>query len=310
MKYTIIIGKRFFQTNHMQRILEYKISAQYNNMPIDLFLKSMGFSASNIIALKKIPRSILKNGIWEYVNTLLYTGDTLTIMIQELESSPKIKPVSLPLSILYEDEDLLIVNKPANMPIHPSMGNYDNTLANAVMYYFNAQDIPYVFRCVNRLDRDTTGLTILAKHFVSGSILSEMVARREINRTYHAIVAGQTKESGEISSPIGRKEGSTIERCIDHIQGESAYTTYKTLSYNPIKNLSLVELKLGTGRTHQIRVHMKSIGHPLIGDYLYNPDMTYMNRVALHSYSLSFRHPITKEPLYFSTTVPDDMNIV
>ncbi len=293
----------------MKRILTYQIKNNDNNTPIGLFLKSMGFSSQNIISLKKTPESILLNGKWEYVNTLLHTGDTLTIVIIEEVSSPKILPVNLPLSIVYEDEDILVVNKPADMPIHPSLNNYNNTLANAVMYYYNSQGIPYVFRCVNRLDRDTTGLTILAKHYVSAGILSEMVSRRKIERIYLAIASGKTPDFGTINTPIGRKDGSTIERCIDYENGETALTHYERLNYSESKKLSLVKLKLGTGRTHQIRVHMESLGHPLIGDYLYNPDMTYINRVALHSHSLSFLHPIKKEPMYFEAPVPSDMQI-
>lgn len=293
----------------MKRILNFHIKNNDNNTPIGLFLKSMGFSSQNIISLKKTPESILLNGKWEYVNTLLQEGDSLTIVISEEVSSPKIVPVNLPLSIVYEDEDILVVNKPADMPIHPSLNNYENTLANAVMHYYHSQGIPYVFRCVNRLDRDTTGLTILAKHYVSGGILSEMVSRREIERIYLAVASSKTPSSGTIDAPIGRKDGSTIERCIDYEKGETALTYYERLNYSNDKDLSLVKLKLGTGRTHQIRVHMNSIGHPLIGDYLYNPDMTYINRVALHSHSLSFIHPIKKEPMYFVAPVPSDMQL-
>ena len=293
----------------MKRILTYHIRNSENNLPIGLFLKSMGFSSQNIIALKKTPESILRNGKWEYINTILHTGDTLTITISEEISSPKILPLKLPLSIVYEDEDILVVNKPANMPIHPSLNNYENTLANAVMYYYQSQNIPYVFRCVNRLDRDTTGLTILAKHYVSGGILSKMVAERKIERIYLAVANGKVPLSGCIDAPIGRKSGSAIERCIDYENGENALTFYERLQYSSAKNLSLVKLKLGTGRTHQIRVHMNSIGHPLIGDYLYYPDMTYINRVALHSFSLSFLHPIKKEPMYFEAPVPLDMQL-
>lgn len=151
------------------------------------------------------------------------------------------------------------------MPIHPSMNNYDNTLANAVCHYYQTQGIPYTFRCVNRLDRDTTGLTILAKHLISSAILNSEVSVRGISREYLAIVKGFTEDEGTVNAPIGRKEGSTIERQIDVLHGETAITHYKRLAYQD--GLSLISLKLETGRTHQIRVHMKSIGHPLIGDF-------------------------------------------
>ena len=194
------------------------------------------------------------------------------------------------------------------MPIHPSLNNYENTLANAVAYYYDSQNIPFVFRCINRLDRDTTGVTMLAKNPFSAGILSEMVRNREIHREYLAIADGlfDAKE-GLVDAPIGRKDGSTIEREVNYETGEKAVTHYSILKENQVLNCSLLKLWLETGRTHQIRVHMKHLGHPLLGDFLYNPDMTHIKRQALHSYSLTFNHPITKEPMQFVAPVPDDM---
>ncbi|MBQ8039194.1 MAG: RluA family pseudouridine synthase [Lachnospiraceae bacterium] len=293
----------------MTRILEYKITEQFDSMPINFFLKSMGFSRQCIIALKKQEKGILLNGIWAYVNTNLCPGDTLTLTLSEDESSEKIPPVNLPLSIIYEDEDILVLNKPANMPIHPSLNNYENTLANAVAYYYDSQNIPFVFRCINRLDRDTTGVTMLAKNPFSAGILSEMVRNRQIHREYLAITSGifDTKE-GIVDAPIARKEGSAIEREVNFETGEHAITHYTVLKENKDLNCSLLKIWLETGRTHQIRVHMKHLGHPLPGDFLYNPDMTHIKRQALHSYSLSFNHPITKKPMQFIAPVPSDMN--
>lgn len=293
----------------MKRILEYHITKEFANMPIGSFLKSMGFSRQCIIALKKQEKGILLNNIWAYVNNKLSVGDTLTLTLCEEKASEKIVPVDLPLHILYEDEDILVLNKPSDMPIHPSLNNYENTLANAVAYYYDKQNLPFVFRCINRLDRDTTGVTILAKNPFSAGILSEMVKNREIHREYVAIAEGifQEKE-GVVDAPIGRKDGSTIEREINYASGERAVTHYTVLKENKDLNCSLIKLWLETGRTHQIRVHMKHLGHALLGDFLYNPDMTHINRQALHSYSLTFYHPITKEPMQFIAPVPDDMN--
>ena len=162
-----------------------------------------------------------------------------------------------------------------------------------------------VYRCINRLDRDTTGLLIVAKHLLSASILSDMVGKREIHREYLAIVKGIPPENGTISAPIGRKKGSAILREVNFETGEPAVTHFARLE---IRNgLSLVSLKLETGRTHQIRVHMGYIGCPLIGDYLYYPECSRISRQALHSHRLSFLHPITGKALSFTAPLPEDM---
>ena len=270
------------------------------------FLKKRRYSSANITDLKKMEGSILINGSPAFMVARLHTGDVLTVRIRELVSSPKIPPSPIPLNIVYEDEDLLVVNKPADMPIHPSMHNYTNSLGNAAAWYFAQQNCPFVFRCINRLDHNTSGLTIIAKHLVSGSILSSMVKGREIHREYLGIVRGTlTPPSGTITAPLGRKPGSVIERTIDFENGESAVTHYQAIAVR--NGHTLVRLHLETGRTHQIRIHMKYLGHPLIGDSLYNPDMEWIQRQALHSYRLCFTHPITGKAMVFTSPLPKDM---
>ena len=299
----------------MQRLLNYTITARYAGMTIDKFLRENGYSRHIIIHLKKTVDGIMHNHLRAYTNQLLRENDSLTIHIDETISSPNITAINIPLEIVYEDADIMILNKPADMPIHPSQGNHDNTLANGVAYYFAKQGIPYTYRCINRLDRDTTGLLILAKHMLSAAILSQMMKERQITRTYLALVEGTPDSQGTINAPIGRLEGSTIERIIDQKNGEVAITHYQllqTAEYNsPASDypntISLVEIHLETGRTHQIRVHMKAIGHPLLGDSLYNPGSTEPQRQALHSHKLSFNHPLTKQLMTFTCPLPDDM---
>jgi len=276
-------------------------------MDIKSFLLKQGYSTQNLIHLKKTEKSILVNGIWVYVTYILKTGDFLEInLIEKQEVSSSILPVFLPLSIVYEDDDILVINKQSNMPIHPSIHNHDNTLANAVLYYMQSKGDQIVFRCINRLDRDTTGLTIIAKHMLSAGILSKMVSNREIKREYLAIVSGIPKEkNGIINAPIARVADSTIERCVNFESGEHAITHYQVLQTK--EQMSLLSLHLETGRTHQIRVHLKYIGHPILGDFLYHPDMTNIKRQALHSYRLEFLHPITKQTMVFTAPIPEDM---
>ena len=294
----------------MERILTYTITEEMTDQQIKTFLKSKGFSAQSIITLKKDPAAVCVNGEPAFMNRRLKAEDVLRIVIREDLSSEKISPVELPLDIVYEDEDLLVINKPAGMPIHPSMNNYDNSLANALAWYFAEKKTPFVFRCINRLDRDTSGLTVIAKHYVSAGILAEQVTNKAseqgMQREYLAIVRGSlTPEQGIISAPLGRKPGSVIERTIDFEHGESAITHYRLVKKQ--NGHSLVSIKLETGRTHQIRIHMKYLGFPLIGDYLYNPDNEWMDRQALHSARLSFRHPITGEVMTFEAPLPEDM---
>lgn len=292
----------------MERKLFFTISEQQENMTIHDFLKLQGFSSQNIIELKKMNRSILLNDQWMYVNHRLKKDDHLLIHIQENCSNEKILPVNLPFPVLYEDEDIVVINKPANMPSHPSQNNYDNTLANAAAFYYQKQNIPFTFRCINRLDKDTTGLTILAKNMYSASILAGQMQRREIKRLYLAVVDGSlVKKYGTIRLPIGRKEGSTIERQIDFLHGETAITHYCRLK--TVSHYTLAAFLLETGRTHQIRVHMASMNAPLIGDTLYNTkeSASALKRQALHACRIRFKHPVTKEPLQFTAPIPEDM---
>lgn len=290
----------------MNRNIDYIIDEDSAGLRVEQFLRRKRYSGQNLSEIKRMPKSILVNGVHYYMRQELSAGDHLQVRICETQNSEKIPPTKLPLDIIYEDEDLLVLNKPAGMPIHPSLNNYTNSIANALAYYFQSQGKPFIFRCCNRLDRDTSGLTIVSKHLVSGSILSDMTKYREVHREYLAIARGSvTPSEGTIQAPLGRKEGTIIERTVDWEHGEDAVTHYKVVK--EANGHSLVSLRLETGRTHQIRIHMKYLGYPLIGDYLYNPDMEYMTRQALHSHHMEFTHPITGEHMSFTAPLPEDM---
>ena len=180
----------------MERIITYTIDSASAGLRIEQYLRRRGYSYQNLTQLKKMRESILINSVWSYMRTQLKNGDILTVHIQEPESSPNIPPVKLPLVIVYEDEDIIVVNKPRACPSTRRLNNYENSLANGLMYYYQEQGKPFIFRCTNRLDRDTSGLTVVAKHMVSSSILSSMGMRHEITREYLAIVRGALKPLG------------------------------------------------------------------------------------------------------------------
>ena len=290
----------------MNRTIEYKITEEQNGLRVEQFLRRKGYSGQNLAEIKRMPKSVLVNGKHYYMRQTLKTGDDLVIKICETACSEKIPPVYHPLDIVYEDEDIVVINKAAGMPIHPSLNHYTESMANALAWYYQEQGKPFIFRCCNRLDRDTSGLTVVSKHLISGSILSTMTKNREVHRDYLAIVKGSvTPAAGIICAPLARKEGTIIERTVDFEHGEEAITHYRLVK--EANGHSLVSLKLETGRTHQIRIHMKHLGFPLIGDYLYNPDMEHLSRQALHSHHMEFAHPITGEWMSFTAPLPADM---
>ena len=256
---------------------------------------------------------------------ILSAGEEIKIDIIEDEKSDIEPNADLKYDIIYEDEDMLVVNKPADMPIHPSQGNHTNTLGNALAAHFS--DRNFVYRPITRLDRDTSGVCLIAKNKFSAAIFSVNMAKNYIKRSYLGIVKGNVYNTLHIDNrltsfdkleyladievivdmPIKRTDDSTIERCVAP-DGEPAYTKVFAIKYFEKYDVSLCKFILLTGRTHQIRVHMKQIGYPIIGDFLYNPDYTLIKRQALHSSELILNHPITHEILRFDAKIPDDMN--
>lgn len=299
----------FLYYKSMDRKIIYRINQADEGLTIEKYLKSQGYSSANITAIKKMPQNVLINGEWVHMNYRLAKDDTLTVNIQEDSSSEKIPPIKMDLDIIYEDEDIIVLNKPAGLSIHPSLNHYEDSLANGLAFYFESQDKPFIFRCANRLDKNTSGLTVIAKHLVSANILSTQVRDRLLSREYYAIVRGSLpQKEGTIDAPIGRVDDSIITRQVDFSSGQPAVTHYQVIDEK--NGHSLLSIHLETGRTHQIRVHMKYIGFPLIGDYLYNPDFEYMTRQALHSHKLCFKHPITGQLMEFEAPLPADMQQV
>lgn len=232
--------------------------------------------------------------------TVVRTNDVIRLAWHE---ENHLTPTAMALRILYEDEFLLIIDKPAGRLVHPTVNESATSIANGVTYYYRQKNLPYAFHPIHRLDRGTSGILAIAKVAHIQQILSAQNHTR-MKRTYLAIVHGQTPPVGSVTAPIARKEGSIIERTISE-NGQEARTDYETLLTRD--GLSLVRLTLHTGRTHQIRVHMASIGHPLIGDDLYGSTYRGFARQALHSASLTFTHPITRVPLCINCSLPNDM---
>ena len=289
----------------MNRIFHYQITENEQGTTVLDFLRKKGFSRHILSSMKADKEALTRNGQRIGGREQLLAGDHFRVRLLETVDSDGIVPVSMPLSILYEDEDILVINKPADMPVHPSIGNYTNTLANGVAAYLDAKDEHSPFRCINRLDRDTSGTLILAKNAFSAAVLSTQMRNRQIRRTYLAVVEGITPPNGTISAPISRVDDSVIERHVDFLRGEPAVTHYERLE---VKNEhSLLEIHLETGRTHQIRVHMGYIGHPLPADYLYHPVYDCFKRQPLHSLQLEFRHPVTDKSMCLLAPVPEDM---
>ena len=289
----------------MDRIFHYQITENEQNTTVLDFLRKKGFSRHILSSMKADKEALTRNGQRIGGREQLLAGDYFRVRLLETVASDGIIPVSMPLSILYEDEDILVINKPADMPVHPSIGNYTNTLANGVTAYLDAKGEHSPFRCINRLDRDTSGALILAKNAFSAAVLSTQMRNRQIRRTYLAVVEGITPPNGTISAPISRVDDSVIERHVDFLHGEPAVTHYERLETK--NEHSLLEIHLETGRTHQIRVHMGYIGHPLPADYLYHPEYDCFKRQPLHSLQLEFRHPVTDKSMCLLAPVPEDM---
>lgn len=248
---------------------------------------------------------MLNNQIIDTRN-IVSVGDIITIDLDFEEVSENIVSTSIELNIVYEDDCLLILNKPAGIAVHPSILHYDDTLSNGVKFYFESINLHRKIRPVNRLDFNTSGLIIFAKNEYIQECLIKQMKSHDFKKEYIAIVGGKLENSfGTINLPIARKENSIIERCVSD-NGQEAITEYRVLQ--EFDDFSVVNCLLKTGRTHQIRVHMSAIGHPLLGDTLYGSCSNLIGRQALHSYKVSFVHPVSHKSIEITCDLPNDMS--
>ena len=282
----------------MERYLE-TVTAVVGEMKIRDYLKGrLGLSTSLIAKVKY--GGVILNGTAVTMRAMIKNGDTIEIFLPD-EDSEKIEPIDIPLEIVYEDEYLIAVNKPKNMPVHPSRGNHLPTVANAVRAYIGR---PFVFRAVNRLDRDTSGIVLIAKDRISGAKLYQSMKERKFGKVYLATVVGKIENAhGFIDAPIIREAEGSIKRVVRG-DGKECLTEYELVSYDEKSDTSVIRVTPHTGRTHQIRVHMAHIGHPLKNDFLYGErgDETY----SLHCTSLSFPHPFTNETITVDAPSPKE----
>lgn len=277
--------------------MQYSLPENESAMQVLFFLQNrLGLSHNEIKRLKQCG-GIKVNNIPVTVRHLLVPGDTISL--QKDESRSDIEPVNIPLDIIFEDEHMLVVNKPSRMAVHPSQGNHGHTLAEAVMFYY--RDLPFVFRPANRLDKYTSGLVIVAKSAAACSKLCDQFAKKEIVKQYIGITQGiPSPPSGRIELAISRNKDSILKREVNPV-GKPSVTEYQMLEQR--NHDALVRFWPLTGRTHQIRVHMAAIGHPLKYDFLYGKEVEGKNYL-LHCEKLKLSHPLTLRPLEFFCSAP------
>lgn len=285
----------------MRKKLEFKVPEDCDNMLARRFLRGKcGLSARIITRLTREKDGILMDG--KILRTVDFVTAGKTVVISLPPESTDIEPTKGELNIAFEDDYVLIVNKPCCMPVHPVKQHQTDTLANIVAYRCKEIGDDFVFRAVNRLDKDTSGLVIIAKNKFFANALKNNVCKK-----YYAVCEGSITKEGTVSAPIGLRDDSKIVRTV-RSGGAMSVTHYKPIYAG--KNYSLVELWLETGRTHQIRCHMSYLGHPLAGDDLYGGELDKITRQALHCYEVSFIHPVTKESITVTSQIPDDMQSV
>lgn len=278
----------------------------------DVLKRRLGLSRRLLARLKKTERGITVNGERQHVGVQVFRGDVIAVYMEE-EVSDGILPEPVPFEILYEDEHLLVVNKAPGIVVHPTRGHYTGTLANGVVHYWQRQGKRYRFRPVHRLDQDTSGVLVIAKNPYAHQSIAEQMLNRQVKKQYAAVVHGVLQPAeGTVNAPIDRDpEQPSLRIVMPEGKGYPAVTRYETV--RQWKRAALVHVEPETGRTHQIRVHMKHLGHPLVGDRMYGDPAkddrlgASIARHALHAEKLTFRHPLAREEVEFAAPLPEDM---
>lgn len=282
-----------------------KFNVEVDKVRVDKYLSEITEYSRSIIGKMLNSGDILVNETIVKPSFLVHRGDIIEI-VQEYESTSDVVPTQMDLDIVYEDEDIMVINKPTGVVVHPGSGNRENTLANGLMYYTqNLSDVNGESRpgIVHRLDKDTSGLMLVAKSNKAHEILADDFKVHAVKREYIALLCGVLPHNeAKIDAPIGRDEANRKKMTVTAKNSKSAITYLKVLKR--YQNHTLVSLHLETGRTHQIRVHMKYIGYPVFNDPVYGHQMIKEVGQFLHSKTIDFIHPITKEPMHFESALP------
>lgn len=286
--------------------LDYRVPISEEGLTIEKLMRTtLGFSRNLVRRLKRCS-GVMVNGQTTYMNRQLKEGDQICINMR-FEGNQDILPQPIHLDIIFEDKHLLVVNKPSAMLVHPLKHEPYNTLTNALLYYYRQNNLELTSRLITRLDRNTSGLVVVAKHAHAGFRLSQQLHTDDLQREYLAVVQGRISQpQGIIDLPIAPCEDSKIKHTV-HPGGRRAVTHYYMVKY--LEAHTLVRLQIETGRTHQIRVHMSHIGHSLVGDTLYGGNDREMKRQALHCCRVKITHPITECLLEIEAPVPEDMQV-
>ena len=293
---------------------DFTVNTSQDGILLKTLLKQHGISKNLLVKIKFDGGDLWVNGVKQNAIYRVSEGEIVSIHIPAETATVTLKQQEMPLTIVYEDDHFLVLNKPAGIASVTGVNYQDSTMSNYVAGYLKAQDYEnQKVHVVTRLDKDTSGLMLFAKHGYAHSLLDKMLQKKGVTKRYFALVhtSVQLEQSAEIQVPIGRKEGSIIERAVvdaEHPTAKFAHTSYEIVRSQP--HFTLVDIQLHTGRTHQIRVHFAHLGAPLLGDDLYGGRRDKISRQALHCHFLSFKHPFTDEMIMLESPLPQDMQLL